>query len=176
MVVAQDIHGFGRIDERTWWVGLNNLQALNRAVGQALGIELQGEPVKQLTVQESRLNLHLLVAEDNMINQLILRDQLEELGCTVVLARDGVEALALWQDADFDIVLTDVNMPRMNGYQLTGELRAQGCSVPIIGATANAMLDEAERCLGAGMEHLLVKPFTLHALYQCLQPYQRSVL
>nr|WP_314877799.1 ATP-binding protein [uncultured Pseudomonas sp.] len=176
VVVAQDIHGIVRIDERTWWVGLNNLQALNRAVGQALGIELQGEPVKQLTVQESRLNLHLLVAEDNMINQLILRDQLEELGCTVVLARDGVEALALWQDADFDIVLTDVNMPRMNGYQLTGELRAQGCSVPIIGATANAMLDEAERCLGAGMEHLLVKPFTLHALYQCLQPYQRSVL
>ncbi|WP_411383703.1 ATP-binding protein [Pseudomonas sp. L7] len=175
VVVAQDAHGIVQVDERTWRVGLNNLQALNRAVGQALGIELQDEPMKPVTVQKGRLNLHLLVAEDNMINQLILRDQLEELGCTVVLARDGVEALALWQDADFDIVLTDVNMPRMNGYQLTGELRARGCSVPIIGATANAMLDEAERCLGAGMAHLLVKPFTLHALYQCLQPYQRSV-
>lgn len=175
LVVAQDVHGIVQSDERTWRVGLNNLHALNRAVSQALGIEVQDAPVQPRAAQETRLNLHLLVAEDNVINQLILRDQLEELGCSVVLARDGLEALALWQDADFDIILTDVNMPRMNGYQLTGELRAQGCSVPIIGATANAMLDEAERCLGAGMAHLLVKPFTLHALYQCLQPYQRSV-
>ncbi|MFP3701427.1 response regulator, partial [Burkholderia sp. SIMBA_013] len=76
----------------------------------------------------------------------------------------------------FDMILTDVNMPRMNGYELTEQLRRLGCSLPIIGATANAMLDEAERCLNAGMDHCLVKPFTLRALYQCLQPYQRSVV
>lgn len=175
IVVAQDVHGIVQMDERTWWVGLNNLHALNRSVSQALGIEPLGEQVTPREPQEAQLNLHLLVAEDNVINQLILRDQLEELGCTVVLARDGLEALALWQDAEFDIVLTDVNMPRMNGYQLTEELRLLGCSVPIIGATANAMLEEAERCLGAGMDHFLVKPFTLHALYQCLQPYQRCM-
>ncbi|QXI35428.1 ATP-binding protein [Pseudomonas promysalinigenes] len=174
IVVAQDVHGILQVDARTWSAGLNNLHALNRAVSQALGIAQHGEPAPLREPQETQLNLHLLVAEDNMVNQLILRDQLEELGCTVALASDGLEALALWQDADFDIVLTDVNMPRMNGYQLTQELRALGCSVPIIGATANAMLDEAERCLGAGMDHFLVKPFTLHALYQCLQPYQRS--
>ncbi|AIZ34357.1 ATP-binding protein [Pseudomonas parafulva] len=173
ILVSQDGHGIVQNAERTLHIGLNNLHLLNRAVRQALGVELQGEPVIPAQLEASKLNLHLLVAEDNIINQLILRDQLEELGCTVVLACDGVEALALWQDADFDLVLTDVNMPRMNGYQLTERLRQQGCSVPIVGATANAMLDEAERCLGAGMDHFLIKPFTLHALYQCLQPYQR---
>ena len=62
----------------------------------------------------------------------------------------------------------------LNGYELTEQLRRLGCSLPIIGATANAMLDEAERCLSAGMDHCLVKPFTLRALYQCLQRFQRS--
>lgn len=174
VLVAQDVHGAAQLDERTWQVGLNNLQALNRAISQALhgGWSSEDEPVRK--TEESQLNLRLLVAEDNLINQLILRDQLLELGCTVILARDGHDALALWEEDEFDVVLTDVNMPRLNGYQLAEHLRAQGCQVPIIGATANAMLDEAERCRVAGMDYLLVKPFTLHALHQCLQPYQRS--
>ncbi|MBD8482748.1 ATP-binding protein [Pseudomonas coleopterorum] len=176
ILASQDGHGIVQTSQRTWHIGLNNLRALNCAVSQAQGLGMQGDSVVPQKPDETKLYLHLLVAEDNMINQLILRDQLEELGCTVVLARDGVEALSLWQDADFDIVLTDVNMPRMNGYQLTEQLRRRGSTIPIVGATANAMLDEAERCLGAGMDHFLVKPFTLHALYQCLQPYKRNVL
>ncbi|CUS14458.1 unnamed protein product, partial [Tuber aestivum] len=140
----------------------------------AQGIEENRSPTPCEAPAEINLNLRLLVAEDNLINQLILRDQLEELGCTVVLAGDGIEALSLWGETAFDMILTDVNMPRMNGYELTEQLRRLGCSLPIIGATANAMLDEAERCLNAGMDHCLVKPFTLRALYQCLQPYQRS--
>ncbi|WP_312582791.1 response regulator, partial [Staphylococcus aureus] len=83
---------------------------------------------------------------DNVINQLILRDQLEELGCTVELACDGHEALQLCKASHFDVVLTDVNMPRVNGYELARELRSQGCALPIIGATANAMRGEADLC------------------------------
>ncbi|MBI6853142.1 response regulator [Pseudomonas cichorii] len=176
VIAIPDRHGIVQESERCWRIGLNNLHTLNRAVSQAQGIEERRNPVIEQAPVETKLHLHLLVAEDNMINQLILRDQLEELGCTVVLARDGVEALSLWNDTDFDIILTDVNMPRMNGYELTEQLRNLGCSAPIVGATANAMLDETERCLGVGMDHFLVKPFTLHALYQCLLPYQRSVL
>jgi len=175
VLVAQDGHGIVKIACHTWQIGLNNLHALSSAVSQALGTELPDETVIQPRQQQARLNLHILVVEDNMINQLILRDQLDELGCSVVLASDGVEALALWQGTHFDVVLTDVNMPRMNGYELTKQLRALDCGVPIVGATANAMLDETERWLDAGMDQLLVKPFTLYALYQCLQPYQRSV-
>lgn len=174
VLVSQDGHSIVPKSQHIWHVGLNNLQALNRALSQAQGLGTHDELVVSHQLAE-KLHLRLLVAEDNMINQLILRDQLEELGCTVVLARDGVEALAVWRDADFDIVITDVNMPKMNGYQLTQRLREQGCTMPIVGATANAMLDEAERCLSAGMDHFLVKPFTLQALYQCLQPYKRGM-
>ncbi|PVZ12662.1 MULTISPECIES: ATP-binding protein [unclassified Pseudomonas] len=173
--VAAGEHGMVRESGACWRVGLNDLLALNQAVSQAQGLELQPCVERGHPLAETQLNLRLLVAEDNLINQLILRDQLEELGCSVMLARDGFEALSMWSDADFDIILTDVNMPRMNGYQLTEQLRRLGCSLPIIGATANAMLEEAERCLSMGMDHFLVKPFTLHALYQCLQPYQRTL-
>jgi two-component system capsular synthesis sensor histidine kinase RcsC len=121
-----------------------------------------------------KLNLHILVAEDNVINQLILRDQLEELGCTVELTCNGEEALAIWRSTPFDIVLSDVNMPRLNGYELARELRRQGCTAPIIGATANAMRGEEALCMAAGMNHCLVKPFTLRALFNYLAPYERA--
>ncbi|RMO55273.1 hypothetical protein ALQ29_04730 [Pseudomonas marginalis pv. marginalis] len=176
VMAAADEHGVHQGPGACWQIGLNQLQALNRAVSRAQGIEEHPSPTPCEVPAEINLNLRLLVAEDNLINQLILRDQLEELGCTVVLAGDGIEALSLWGETAFDLILTDVNMPRMNGYELTEQLRRLGCALPIIGATANAMLDEAERCLNAGMDHCLVKPFTLRVLHQCLQPYQRSVL
>jgi len=156
-----------------WTVNLNDLSAIRQAVRQA-----QGGPViehQQLaeTPTLAPLHLHILVAEDNAINQLILRDQLQELGCTVALASDGEEALSLCQDDVFDIVLTDVNMPRVNGYELAKALRRLGCTTPIIGATANALRGEEALCLAAGMNHCLIKPFTLRALSTVLAPYQR---
>jgi two-component system capsular synthesis sensor histidine kinase RcsC len=155
-------------------VSLNSLPALHRAVATA-----QGQPVVLKMQPDDRraafnLGIHVLVAEDNVINQLILRDQLEELGCTVELADDGVAALEMWQASSFDLILTDINMPRMNGYELAAQLRRQDCSLPIIGATANAMREEGDRCMEAGMNQCLIKPFALRALYNCLEPYQRS--
>ncbi|MNH36403.1 Sensor protein EvgS precursor [compost metagenome] len=90
------------------------------------------------------------------------------------MAGDGNEALQLWKNGHFDVVLTDVNMPKLNGYELARELRRQGCSIPIIGATANVMRGEAELCLAAGMNHCLVKPFALRALFNYLAPYQET--
>jgi two-component system capsular synthesis sensor histidine kinase RcsC len=157
-----------------WKVNLNHLQAIHQAVCQAQGLWV----VKPQEYSEQRelekLHLHILVAEDNVINQLILCDQLEELGCTVRLASNGEEALAIWRSEQFDIVLSDVNMPRLNGYELARELRRQGCTTPIIGATANAMRGEEALCLAAGMNHCLVKPFTLRALFNYLAPYERA--
>ncbi|MNO92040.1 Sensor histidine kinase RcsC [compost metagenome] len=114
----------------------------------------------------------MLVAEDNVINQLILRDQLEELGCSVTLSSNGDQALQGWRREPFDLVLTDVNMPVMNGYELARALRQQGCTLPIIGATANALRGEEELCLAAGMDRCLIKPFNLLALFNCLAPYR----
>ena len=83
--------------------------------------------------------------------------------------------MSRWCSEPFDIVLTDVNMPKLNGYELAKELRRLGCTTPIIGATANAMRGEEALCLAAGMNHCLVKPFTLRALFNYLAPYERAV-
>ena len=110
----------------------------------------------------------MLVAEDNPINQAILRDQLEQLGCRAVVASDGNEALGYWQQGAFALVLTDLNMPGMDGYGLARALRARGARVPIHGATANADPAERERCQESGMQGVLVKPITLEALQRLL--------
>ena len=108
------------------------------------------------------------MAEDNPINQAILRDQLEQLGCRAVVASDGNEALGYWHQDEFALVLTDLNMPGLDGYGLARALRARGVSVPIHGATANADPAERQRCQESGMQGVLVKPITLEALQRLL--------
>ena len=128
-----------------------------------------GEHVQEEAVAVDSLNLSVLVAEDSPINQMTMRDQLEQLGCKVSIAEDGEDALAIWDMAPHDVILTDVNMPRMNGYELVKTLRAEGVKCMIIGITANAMADEEQRCLSAGMDVCLVKPIRLEALAQVLK-------
>ena len=171
VVAASDFSSMSSLPDMCWHADLNSLQDVYRAMAKAQGTRMETLLEAGAAKQELKLGLRILVAEDNVINQLILRDQLEELGCTVTLASDGLEALELWQEATFDLILTDVNMPRMNGYELAAQLRAMKVALPIIGATANAMRDEGERCLSAGMDHCLIKPFTLHTLYNCLQHF-----
>ncbi len=156
-----------------WAVNINHLNAIRQALGRALGLPAIEPDTVNPQLQMKKLHLHVLVAEDNVINQLILHDQLHELGCTAELAGNGEEALAMWHAGRFDVVLSDVNMPKKNGYELARELRRLGCKVPIIGATANAMRGEEALCLAAGMDDCLVKPFTLQALHNQLAPYER---
>ncbi|WP_313463804.1 response regulator, partial [Pseudomonas nitroreducens] len=145
-----------------------NFEGLRRALAVAQGC-LGGEAARLAeALPDIGLGLRVLLVEDNPINQLILRDQLETLGCTVELAVDGRQALTRWQPDAFDVVLTDVNMPHLNGYELARALRQRGYRGPIIGATANAMHEENERCLAAGMNLCLLKPVDLRTLRQCL--------
>lgn len=149
-------------------VSLHSLKGLLRAVALA-----QGEPqVSSENIDAAnrwcRFSLHVLVAEDNPINQTLLKEQLEQLGCSVALASDGVQALRLWEHDAFDVVLTDVNMPHMNGYELTTALRSTDPRTPIIGVTANAMREEEARCIGVGMNACIVKPMLLPALHDVL--------
>ena len=117
----------------------------------------------------SPLHLHVLVAEDNPINQATLRDQLEQLACTARIVDDGREALNYWQSERFDAVLTDVNMPNMNGYELTQAIRQSDTTIPILGVTANATRHEEQRCKAAGMSAWLVKPMSLEVLHSHLK-------
>jgi CheY-like chemotaxis protein len=106
---------------------------------------------------------HILVAEDNEINQLVISTQLQKLGHTVEMASDGLEALAKWKAGTFDLVLTDCFMPRMDGFSLTRQIRESEARegrrpVPIVAITANAQQGEDLRCAQAGMNGFLTKP------------------
>lgn len=168
-VVVSDLGGEQpRHEGCDWHVGRYNLDGLRRALAAAQGCVSNEAARLADALPDIGLGLRVLLVEDNPINQLILRDQLETLGCHVELAADGKQALARWQPEAFDVVLTDVNMPHLNGYELSRALRQRGYRGPIIGATANAMHEENERCLAAGMNLCLLKPVDLRTLRQCL--------
>ncbi|MGE8143782.1 response regulator [Pseudomonas frederiksbergensis] len=116
------------------------------------------------TTHQGKLELRVLVAEDNPINRAILEEQLLELGARVVSTEHGGQALENWVAGAFDVVISDVNMPLVNGYELARRLRQLGASIPIIGVTANAMREEGERCLAAGMNAWIVKPLSIESL------------
>lgn len=142
------------------------LQALLQAGG---GDAVEGRAAP-LSLPAQLKPLRVLAVEDHPINQLVLTDQLQQLGCQVTMSADGREALQRWQQGElFDVILTDVNMPELDGYQLTRQLRAAGIDVPIVGVTANAQADEGERCMQAGMDGYLLKPFSLAGLRAALQ-------
>lgn len=110
----------------------------------------------------------MLVAEDNPVNRTLLVRQLEELGCEVTLCVDGVETLARWNADEFDVLITDMNMPLMNGYELVRALRARSTNAPIIGLTANALQAQREAGLAAGLNAWIVKPVDLRTLHDAL--------
>ena len=113
----------------------------------------------------------ILLVEDNAINQHVILAQLRLLGFDATLAANGREALAAWRTAAFDLVLTDLQMPEMDGYALAAAIRTAegaGTRVPIVALTANALKGEAERCLAAGMDGYLTKPLRVAALDEVL--------
>lgn len=103
-------------------------------------------------------NLRVLVAEDNPVNQRLAQALLEKLGCVVTLAEDGAEALEHTRQHDFDLIILDCLMPKMDGWQATRQMRDAGLTTPIIALTASAMPGERERCIEAGMDAFLTKP------------------
>ena len=115
-----------------------------------------------------RLGLRVLVAEDNPVNRNLLVRQLEELGCEVTLCADGVETLARWSADEFDVLVTDMNMPLMNGYELVRTLRARSTNAPIIGLTADALQTQRDAGFAAGLNAWVVKPVDLRTLHDAL--------
>ncbi|WP_178129258.1 response regulator [Pseudomonas sp. PB120] len=103
----------------------------------------------------------VLLVEDNPVNQLVAKGMLGKLGCEVSVAGHGGEALDQLEQSDFDLVLMDCNMPVMDGYEASRQIRRSGRwpQLPIVALTANAMSEERERCRAAGMSDYLAKPF-----------------
>lgn len=128
------------------------------------------------TIEEARSQGTLiLLAEDNVTNQKVIQRQLGKLGYACEIAADGELALEAWRDRDFGLLLTDCHMPNMDGYQLTGAVRADeektGIRKPIIAVTANALEGEAEKCLAAGMDDYLSKPLAMKDLREKLRKW-----
>jgi two-component system sensor histidine kinase/response regulator len=128
-------------------------------------------PSREKALQEGRL---LLIAEDNEINQKVIRQQLALLGYAADVAGDGREALKRWESGNYALLLTDLHMPEMDGYQLTTAIRAAELGkshAPIIAFTANALKGEAEHCLDIGMDDYLSKPVQLVHLKAMLEKW-----
>ena len=139
-----------------------NQSELLESILRALGTR-QGLP--QPTVAAPAANgqrLHILLVEDNAVNQKLGQRLLQRLGHDVALADDGAQALAVLAERDFDVVLMDVQMPGMDGFEATAAIRAgereHGGHVPIVAMTAHAMKGDRERCLAAGMDDYVPKP------------------
>ena len=124
------------------------------------------------TVSRSRATLRVLLAEDNPVNQKLAKAMLEKRGHRVVVAGDGAEALQQLAIARFDVVLMDVHMPRMGGFEATQAIRAgeraRGGHLPIIALTALAMSGDREDCLNAGMDGYVSKPISATELFSLI--------
>jgi CheY-like chemotaxis protein len=111
----------------------------------------------------------ILVVEDNVDNREVLKMQLNAIGHTADVAVDGEDGLLKWRDGNYALILTDYNMPVMNGIEMTKLIRSEEegesrPSIPIIAITGNAIDSELQHCLDAGMNDYLTKPLTLVSL------------
>ncbi len=127
---------------------------------------------KKDTADTTLLNMHVLVAEDNLTNQDVAIAMLKKCGCRVSLAENGRQAVEIFLQEKPDLVLMDCQMPEMDGYQATGEIRnhekKMDIKTPIVALTANAIEGDRQKCLAAGMDDYLSKPFKQEELMNIL--------
>ena len=120
-------------------------------------------------------NARILVVEDNKANQVLMQQQLEVLGFEANVADNGVQALEYLHCDGYELLLTDINMPRMDGFELVASIRKAeqetGAHLPVIAVTGNAMAEDGERCLERGMDDFVAKPVRLKELKAVLKKW-----
>lgn len=137
-----------------------------------LPLRVASQPSAQRAAEApSGLSGHILIVEDNAVNQMVARRLAEQLGCEVTVAASGEAALPLFAKERFDLVLMDCQMPGLDGYETTREMRRCETgknATPIIALTASVLAGEREKCLAHGMNDFLPKPLTRTALAEML--------
>jgi two-component system sensor histidine kinase/response regulator len=138
-----------------------------------LAAQKQAPLVTRHTLREARNRSRVLVVEDNAVNQTLAVRLLEKRGYIVSVAGDGRQALAALEKEDFDVVLMDVQMPEMDGFEATAAIRetekSTGVHIPIIAMTAHALKGDEERCLSAGMDAYISKPIRTNELFATIE-------
>lgn len=132
-------------------------------------------PAPAHPTSEIGVNARILLVEDNPVNQQVTLAILKLFGCQAELAQNGLEALDAWAKTPYDLILMDCQMPEMDGYQATTVIRKaereKGRHTPIIALTAHALQGDQEKCLNAGMDDYLTKPFKHEQLHSMLKQW-----
>ena len=153
---------------------------LREAIARVLGAQEQKGAIPLITRYSladvvERTALRVLVAEDNAVNQRLASRMLEKRGHRVTVTANGLEAVEALASGHFDLILMDIQMPEMDGFEATAAIRTRekrdGSHVPIVALTANAMKGDRERCLAAGMDGYLSKPIVPRELDELLEKY-----
>ena len=146
---------------------------VHQALRRLIGLENESDsnlPFTQHSLEEDRRLLRILVVEDNLVNRKLIQRLLEKHGHTISEAEDGLEALALMENNRYDIVFMDLQMPNMDGFTATREIRKRENTstrrIPIVALTAYALDEDRRKCLEAGMDAYLPKPINSRDLYE----------
>jgi len=122
-------------------------------------------------------NLKVLLVEDNLLNQKLLNINLTKLKCLVTIANNGLEGVKIFMNQQFDVVIMDLMMPVMDGFESAREIReiekkdkTRGYT-PIIAFTANTLNDDFQRCLENGMDYLMEKPFNSYKFVEIIESF-----
>jgi two-component system, sensor histidine kinase and response regulator len=148
----------------------------------AIVLCLHGEPIvadvlraRTPQLPQPTRGLRILLAEDSIVNQTLALAVLQKWGHAVTVANDGQQAVETWRTGQFDVVLMDVEMPHLDGFQATAAIRdaerETGGHTPIIAMTAHAMKGDRERCLAAGMDGYVAKPVRQKEIFETLQDF-----
>jgi len=152
------------------------MEHLRNALRDAMGAEPIHKDTRSLSAAEMKdkrttrrqIGGRVLVVDDNIVNQKVAQKMLEGFGCRVDVAADGLEALDMTDALPYDLVLMDCQMPQLDGWKTTEEIRKRegdsGAHVPIIAMTASAMQGDRERCIACGMDDYITKPVTIESL------------
>jgi PAS domain S-box-containing protein len=140
---------------------------------------LQEPPISQNNKGKNIKELNVLLVEDNAMNQILAKKVLSDWGWKIDVSKNGIEAIEKLKDKSFDIVLMDIQMPEMDGYEATLHIRnkfpAPKCNIPIMAMTAHVMPTEEEKCYKAGMNGYISKPFDTETLYSKIESILESV-
>jgi CheY-like chemotaxis protein len=157
-------------------VRLNELRdALMRLLTQAAPAPIQ----RASRASTAKGGLSILLAEDNAVNQLVMQRLLVKRGHRVTIAATGKAAIEAIEHETFDLVFMDVQMPEVDGFEATREIRRREASgrtrLPIVALTAHAMSGDRERCLASGMDAYMTKPINPRELDEVLKSFSASV-